>query len=362
VKQERVVVVALMTFGDFVLMIPFLQALRHKHPLAEISIICGSRGYALAKDYPWLDRVLDLSDLKSPSRLWNFATTAWGLFRSKTIYALHPIFRSAVIAYLLGGRDRVGFDQATTYLYSSRRRFEEVPSVSSFQQKLIRNILLNDFRSMRTARGHASARFFQLIPGGDSYPLRACMRTRYAEARRSDSHLIILAPYSGWLPRNWPLENWVELARELRSSYPASSVAISVEPKTKEEVTLAFQALEGIQILCPGSDFDALFDAFAQASLVVANDSFPLHLATVLDVPSVGLFGPNLPEWFGGCSTKNANLHKRVECSPCVQRRGEERCLQGLVTCAGLSSLPIEEVTASCVKILGENQRANKSS
>ena len=44
--------------------------------------------------------------------------------------------------------------------------------------------------------------------------------------------------------------------------------------------------------------------------LVVANDSGPMHISAAMGTPTVGLFGPNLPERFGPYGPKCIGLRK----------------------------------------------------
>jgi ADP-heptose:LPS heptosyltransferase len=49
-----------------------------------------------------------------------------------------------------------------------------------------------------------------------------------------------------------------------------------------------------------------LFALFDRAGLFIGNDSGPGHLAALVGVPVLTLFGPQLPEWF-------APLHPQAE-------------------------------------------------
>jgi heptosyltransferase II len=46
-------------------------------------------------------------------------------------------------------------------------------------------------------------------------------------------------------------------------------------------------------------EFRLFLSVLAQCELLVCNDSGPMHVANLLQVPVVAVFGPQRPEWFG---------------------------------------------------------------
>ena len=65
-----------------------------------------------------------------------------------------------------------------------------------------------------------------------------------------------------------------------------------------------------------------LFDKISAADLVIAPDSFALHLASFYDVPAIGYFGPAYPHRFRPTGPGSSSLFHQPECSPCLQLRG----------------------------------------
>jgi ADP-heptose:LPS heptosyltransferase len=75
-------------------------------------------------------------------------------------------------------------------------------------------------------------------------------------------------------------------------------------------------------VACALADLTA---ALAAARLVVALDSGPMHLACALGVPTLALFGPNLPLRAAPISGPLSVLEVPLECRPCSQIL--ERCV-----------------------------------
>jgi ADP-heptose:LPS heptosyltransferase len=94
---------------------------------------------------------------------------------------------------------------------------------------------------------------------------------------------------------------------------------------------------------------DDLLDTSAilkEASLVLGNDSGPLHLASALGTRVLGLFGPSSPELTAPRNAEGVFLYKKVECSPCDQ----SRCARPDNSCMNLISA--DEVFQTAVEQL----------
>ena len=110
--------------------------------------------------------------------------------------------------------------------------------------------------------------------------------------------LITLFPESRRANKEWP--RFIELARKLRDSGQAAVAWASLDAGEDNDWT-GIANLGGKTEL---AELPALIDASA---VVVANDSAPLHLASALERPLVGLFGPTAPLRFGPYPTDSLN-------------------------------------------------------
>ena len=109
----------------------------------------------------------------------------------------------------------------------------------------------------------------------------------------------ILHPGAASRARRWPVERWVHVARALVRR--GERVAITGGP---DEVTIATEiaVLAGLpdrSVLAGRTDVLGLMRAVAAADRVVCGDTGVAHLATALGRPSVILFGPTPPAWWG---------------------------------------------------------------
>jgi ADP-heptose:LPS heptosyltransferase len=57
---------------------------------------------------------------------------------------------------------------------------------------------------------------------------------------------------------------------------------------------------------------------YSMADVLVTNDSGPGHFATMTDIASIVLFGPETPDLFGPLGRGSEVVRRNLACSPCV--------------------------------------------
>ena len=115
--------------------------------------------------------------------------------------------------------------------------------------------------------------------------------------------------------RVWPLERMSRLAARLRAT--GQTVSVACDPDQRDWWLRAGET----SVATPRSvaELLALID---RATVFVGNDSGPGHLAAFCGVPTLTLFGPQLPEWF-------SPLHPATLCltgKPCPYKPCSDYC------------------------------------
>lgn len=98
---------------------------------------------------------------------------------------------------------------------------------------------------------------------------------------------VLAHPFAGWRSKQWPLENYVELAKLL--SRDDIALVANVPPQRAADLA----GMPGVFVHT--SSLSGLIDATRKAAAVVGLDSGPMHLADALEKPGVALFGPTDP-------------------------------------------------------------------
>ena len=135
--------------------------------------------------------------------------------------------------------------------------------------------------------------------------------------------------------RRWSPSRFAELSKWLLDEKKLMPVWVGI--KDEEEQILASIALGGVGKVwisgetSPASTSLLAFYAFIERSaLYVGNESGPLQMADIAGIPTVGIFGPGVPNVFYPKSLKSIVLHEVLSCNPCNQTvciQPSDRCV-----------------------------------
>lgn len=163
----------------------------------------------------------------------------------------------------------------------------------------------------------------------------------------SGGPLLVLHPGSGWPLKSWPPRRWGKLAGALQRRYGAAPL-VTGGPAERELVDAVVGASAGCASGLAGElSLGGLAALYRRARLVIATDSGPLHLATAVGAPVVGLYGPAEPLQFGPwCPADRFRIVRAsLPCSPCgtlvdppCGARTEPACVTGITVAAALAA------------------------
>lgn len=286
----RVLVVMPTWLGDCVMATPTLAKLRERFASAHLTAFVRAGVAPVLEPFPLLDDRL----------LWTRGERLWALGRRlrrerfDVALVLPGSFRSALLAWLAGIPRRVGYRRdgrgglLTDRLDPPREGGRYVPTPT-----------LRYYLRLAEAMGCES---------GDP-PAMRLWHTREDDHRAEsllaaagidprDGPLVVLVPGGNKPAKRWPTERFARLADHLAERHGAR-VAVSGAPSESdvlEAVVAAADAPIG-NLLRVGVELRVLKSVFAQASLVVTNDTGPRHVAAAMGTPVVSLFGPTPLQW-----------------------------------------------------------------
>ncbi len=169
--------------------------------------------------------------------------------------------------------------------------------------------------------------------------------------------LIVIAPGSVWPTKQWPMASFRELA--MRLAQRDCRVVIVGDASVRGQIPESAQCRDA-------SGQTTLPEAaaiIAQANVVVSNDSAPVHLASMCQVPTVAIFGPTIPEFGFGPLGPNGRVVQRTDlaCRPC-SAHGATACPIGTHACmTHLSVDAVEAVINDLLHAHDENRHAQST-
>lgn len=125
--------------------------------------------------------------------------------------------------------------------------------------------------------------------------LRSVAARGVTAKRSADPRDVLVHPGSGSPRKNWPAERYAELVRRLRDAGQSVRIVVGEveQERWPDSVRDQFESLASV---VRPQTYVELMDALLNARAFVGNDSGPGHLAGILGVPTLTLFGPTDPE------------------------------------------------------------------
>jgi heptosyltransferase-2 len=306
--------------GDVVLTTPLLSALARGD--GPVDVVTTPAAAPLLEGHPAVRRVIRYDKRGADAGLGGLWRLAGALRRTGYARAVlpHRSWRSAALALLADIPQRVGFAGVGPALTYTTR----VP---------------------RARAGHEVERLLALA-GPDALPappvalgLTPADRAeagRWLAAHGVEPRFVALAPGSIWGTKRWPY--YPELAAALER--PIVVIGSRDDAALGEAVVAA--AAGRAHSAAGELDLRTAAALLERASVLVTNDSAPLHLATAVGTPVVALFGPTVPaQGFGPRGPGDRTLGVTLGCRPC-SAHGPQVC--PLVHHRCMRDLPVGEV------------------
>jgi ADP-heptose:LPS heptosyltransferase len=142
--------------------------------------------------------------------------------------------------------------------------------------------------------------------------------------------LTALHPGAGSKEKRWPIARFIRLAQHLVLEEKRKLLVVEgpAEPGLAAQAAQALPETDVIRIESP--PLDLLAAVMAQCRIFVGNDSGLAHLAAALEVPSVVLFGPTLPQHWAPLGGHVAVLRDPRGCKGCSAGQGRHACMNNI--------------------------------
>lgn len=333
-NEARILLVRLGSLGDIIHALPAAAALRDAFPAGRIDWAIEPKWMRLLDGNPDITELIPL-DRKSPGGI---VSTVRKLRAANYTCAVdfQALYKSALLAFASGAPRRIGFQSSyareglASALYTDRLN-------PRGPHKVDHNLTLAECAG---AFAKSKPRFPLAIRGEDE---QAVSRELAAQGL---ADFYVLNPGGGWVSKCWPAERYGELHQRLFERYRWRGV-VSFGPG---EENLAHEVVSSSGSHAPAAislGLGPLMALMRRAKVVVSADTGPLHVASALGAPVVGLYGPTDPSRNGPYSRDDVVV-RNARVSETTYRRGASYS-------AAMLSITVDQVVAA----VEERMRAN---
>ncbi|WOG30109.1 glycosyltransferase family 9 protein [Endozoicomonas sp. 8E] len=235
---------------------------------------------------------------------------------------------TAILSRLCGASNRTGFDRVHEEgLYRGNHLTH--PVMYNPYSHISKNFMTLVRASQNTPYQPYQKEIFdesiQLARAEVSSDLRSSVITKlkslYVAFEPGVQRLVLVNPNaSDLLPqRRWMKDRYVDVIRTLLAEYPDILVVITGAPSERPEAEILRQRVKHERCLNSAGvfKFKELVPLYSLSELMLSNDSGPPHFASVTELKTFVIFGPETPALYGALGNSTP-IYAGLPCSPCV--------------------------------------------
>jgi ADP-heptose:LPS heptosyltransferase len=257
-KIKNILVIRNDRFGEFLLNIPAIRALKEKYPQAQITLAVNSTVYELAATVESANQVVLWDQIKQGLRKHSFDICV----------VLNPTKEAHWDSFLAGIPVRVGYNRKCGFLLTHKMKDTKH---QGDRHEVDCNLELVGLLGAKPADKSIT------IKVNDSL-------FKYFINQK----IVVIHPFTSDAVKQWPIERFVELAQRIRAELDLRVVLVGSSPDS-------LKVNDNIINMINKTSLPELAALLKRASLVVSGDSGPMHLAAAVGTPVVALFRNDLP-------------------------------------------------------------------
>ena len=168
------------------------------------------------------------------------------------------------------------------------------------------------------------------------------------------------------LARRYPADGFVHLIEMLQGASPELEFYFTGSESEFDYVEEIVDKLRAKEIRVSNMSgkwsIEQLCDALVACRMFITCDSGPLHLAAMLGVPTLAIWGPTQAEQFGYENYPHIkNVSVRMSCAPCLSHPYSAVAIacRGEITC--MKTLPVERLFSTSIEMLSAKAMTRKA-
>lgn len=306
---RRILIIKPSSLGDVVNALPTLAALRDRFPKAHIAWLVKRQWAGLLERAEGLDWVWPVAPSLGG---WLSQVPRLRAANFDLVVDLQGLFRSGAIALLTGCPVRIGFANAregSSFFYTHKVSVP-TPDLHAVDRYLL----------VASALGaaHRSSPEFRLRARPSDREEIAGLLGRHGLP--AGTGWIAMNVSARWPTKRWPPEFFAASADRIQTE-GLGSVVLFGGPDDRELARAVKERMRTAPVDLTGATTPGLLPAMlASATLLLTNDSGPMHVAVAVGTPVVALFGPTSAIRNGPYGAGHRILSSGVTCSPCYSR------------------------------------------
>ena len=288
-------------FGEFLLNIPAFRALKEKYPQAKLTLVVNPYVCELAGHIDLIDEIISWEDRRHKfSEIINFSRQL-----KKKEFELCIIFNpskeSNILIFLAGILRRVGYARKWGFLLTDKikdKKYLGDKHEVEYNLELVKLVgATTDDKILSLSIDNAIINKLWLDFGIGS-----------------SNNLVALHPWTSDTIKQWPIENFRNLAQRLVKELNKKVIVIGGKEELNKSVAYFDNLGANITNLTGRTTLIQLAALLKKCGLLISGDSGPVHLACAVGTPVVAIFRNDIPgksaKRWGPWGERNSVLEK----------------------------------------------------
>jgi lipopolysaccharide heptosyltransferase II len=319
-KPFRILIRSSNWLGDAVMSVPAIRAIKNGRPDVHVTIATPDKIAPMWKLIPEVDAIIPLSEGSLLSVVRQL--------RQQMPFDVAILFpnslRVALESWLSGIPRRVGYrGHCRSWLVNQIIRKPRKPGPAEHHSlRFLRIARECGAETEKTSNVQPASAVLDGLRRGERPTLNVQLSDSNQLSTINYQPLKIgLCPGAEYGPaKRWLPERFAEAAAKITAQSSAQWILLG----TKNDAAIGEQIAAAIGDHCVNrigqTTLDQLIDELRRCSLLLTNDTGTMHLAALLGVPVVAVFGSTEPRLTGPLGNGHVVLRHHVECSPCFLR------------------------------------------
>ena len=287
-RIKRILVITLSNIGDIILTTPVIRALSKEFPGSRIDVMVGPNGKDIFDKDPRIFKLVIYDKHISIAEKRRLQ-----LKLRKLKYDLVVDLRNTVFPLLLAPRYRTS-------------------PIQSFPKEMVHKKERHLYRLFSFGIEDLSERPYIYIAKEDEDYADDLIKTNAVT-----DPVVIVNPGAKSHLKRWTVEGFAEVCDGLIGECGASIVFVGTGPDKETVLSVAGKMKNRYHDFVDKTNIRQLASLLKRSSLLITNDSAPMHLGCAVGTKVLAIFGPTDPKKYGPTGEFDAVINKKLFCSPC---------------------------------------------
>lgn len=332
-SEMKILIIQTAFLGDVILSLPLVQVLKKSFPESVIDFMCIPATAELVEGNPYINRAIIFDKHNSGKGVSGFKKIVSRVRGNKydVVISVQRYTRSSLIAKLSGAPKRISYENSSmNYFYTDKVQYRNVHETSRVLD-LLKPLGIEQNENVIP----------ELFPTDDDK--KEIDKIFKGLGIKDRNEIICIAPGSVWFTKRFPEEKFIELLNLMDKDNCKVALIGGKGDKNLCERIISKTTQNEVYNFAGKLSVLQSAELIKRSSLLVTNDSAPLHLANAVGTKVIAIFGSTVKDFGFYPIGKNDRVFEIIDlkCRPC-SNHGRKSCPIHTFDC--MNNIPVSEI------------------